>query len=77
MKRLAFSTITALCATTSLAYAGGLAPTIDETVVIVQEPNTSSAANIIVPLLIVGLLAAASGAGGTSNGDGEADFGPF
>lgn len=70
MRITSLCAITALCLSSTVAHAGGLAPTVSDQVIVVPEPAKSSAANIIVPLLVLGLLAAASGASGT-NSDGE------
>ena len=74
MKKLGtFTAITALCLQTSMAQAGGLAPTVDEPITILPEPQ-GTAAGIIVPLLVLALLGAASSAGGTNDdGDGGGD----
>lgn len=72
MKITTFTAISTLCLSSTFAQAGGLAPTVEDTVVIVQEPQGSAAA-VIVPLLVLGLLAAASGASGT-NSDAESEF---
>lgn len=67
MKFTSTLAITALCLSTTFASAGGLAPTVNDQVIILPEPAKSSAANVIVPLLVLGFIAAASGAGGTNS----------
>ncbi len=70
-------TVAALVAAPIYAQAGGLAPAIEETPVVIAEavpPASSSASNLIVPLIFLGLvgLAAASGSAGDSDGGGGA-----
>lgn len=74
MKFMNTVAIAALCLQAPVAYAGGLAPTVDTTdVIVVPADPKSSAADYVIPLIFLGLLVAASNgdsAGGSNGGDG-------
>ena len=73
-KILAFATVAAMTVS-SVAYAGGLAPIVDEQEEIILAPAPkSSASDYIVPLLLLGLIAVASSSSGTDT-DAETDGG--
>jgi len=60
MKTLITTTAIALCATTNLAQAGGLAPLVEEPQEIMMVAPDSSVGDWIVPVIFLALVAAAA-----------------